>query len=294
MKKLIGTAIFALTLVSTHALSQRSDASLPECNVDQGEQICDVLFRRLNKLQKKGSPEAATLLALFYLSGEFGLPKDPEKGVKLLERAARKRSAVAQYELAKRYLLGEDVEQDQARAMVLMKKAANSKYADAIVIYNMIMLEQAQTEEEKAEHLAALNTVEFGALNDGDYFLGKYFKHLNHQEQAQKYLAMAAKRGHRKAREMMLDTYPQMQVSTPEVFDDKIERIEVVGVRPDVNAAAREVIDYALKQQPAYRGRSTGSRLPGNRCDYDWSCNMLDRDFHANFEFRLLMLMSSF
>lgn len=289
MKRLISSVVFALTLCSTHTLAQRSDASLPECDVNQGEQICDVLFRRLNKLQKKGSPEASTMLALFYLSGEFGLPKDTQKGVKLLERAARKRSAVAQYELAKRYFLGEDVEQDQTKALMFMKKAAVQQYADAVAIYNIVMLEQAQSEKEKAEYLAALNKIELGKLNDGDYFLGKYFKQLNNEEQAKKYLAMAAKRGHQKAREMVLDAYPQMQMSSPEIFDDSIERITVTGVRPNVNSAAREVIEIALKN-PAYKGKSTGSRIPGRGCDYDWMCNMLDLENHANAHFKLFLM----
>lgn len=56
MKKLIGTAVFAFTLCSTHSQAQRFDASLPECEHEQSGQICDALFRRLNRLQKKGRP----------------------------------------------------------------------------------------------------------------------------------------------------------------------------------------------------------------------------------------------
>lgn len=293
MKKIIGTIVFALTLCSTHALAQRSDASLPECNVDQSEQICDVLFRRLNKLQKKGSPEAATLLALFYLSGEYGLPQDTQKGVKLLERAARKRSSVAQYELAKRYLLGQDVEHDQAKALMLMKKAAIMDYADAEAIYNVLMLEQATSEEEKAEYLAAVNAIEFGKLHDGAHFLGKYFYRVNNHEQARKFLSIAAQKGHQPAREMLLEAYPQAPIPAPEVSNDEVdedvERITVAGASPDVNEAAREVIEVAMKN-PAYRGKKSGSRIPGRGCEYDRTCYMLDMDSDPNGEFRLFLM----
>lgn len=281
MKKLICTLVFTLGVCSTQTLAQRSDASLPECNADQGEQICGVLFRKLNKLQKKGSPEAANLLALFYLSGEYGLPKDPEKGVKMLERAARKRSPIAQYELAKLYFTGEHVEQDVEKALMLMGKAAKMKYADAIATYNIIKLEQAKTEEEKAEYLAAISEIELGKLNDADYFLGKYFRHVENQEEAQKYLGMAAKRGHRKAREIVVNEYPQMVSSEPEVYDDEYERITVTGVRPDVNAAAREIIALA-NSSSTFSGKSTGSKVPGRSCLYDGTCNVLTRENNQN------------
>lgn len=281
MKKLIGSALFILLIGMTNANAQRSDASLPECEYDQGEQLCSSLFRQLNRLQKKGSAEAANLLALFYMSGEYGLAKDTDKAVSMLKKAARKRSAIAQYELAKLYFVGEHVEQDREKALTLMKKASQQGYDDATATYNFILLQQATDVQEKAEYLAAINALEVGYHNNADYFLGKYFKHIDDHEQAQKFLGMAAKRGNVKARSMIAQNYPQMKEEKPDLFDDEYERVLVIGATPDVNAAAREIIAFA-KSNSTFSGKSTGSKVPGRSCMYDQTCSVLTRNSHIN------------
>lgn len=273
MKSLRALLICSIVL-SAPALSNTSSALL-ECDAAASDHICSTLYRQLSKLAKKGSPEAATMLAVFYLTGEQGLPQDPEKAMKLYERAARKNAPLAQYELAKHLMVGDYIEQDRERAMKLLEAASRRGYSDAQMLFNVIRLEDPSISlDEKAALIAQIDSLELISPEHAHHFIGRFYLLEGKKQDALAYLKKASMRGHEEAQALMEAHFEGALFRTPDAERDGFERIEVTATQIDINDAAREVIRFA-KASSMFNGKSTGSRIPGQSCVFDGTCNVL-------------------
>lgn len=95
----------------------------------------------LRNLRDQGDAEAAHQLALVYVEGKGGEPKDPVRGREFLERAAELGHAAAHNELCVIYDNGDGVAADLVRAFTHYKLAADAKITDAI--FNLAMCYKA-------------------------------------------------------------------------------------------------------------------------------------------------------
>lgn len=280
MKRLV----FLCTVLAGLNISSVQALDLPSCGEETNGHICDKVYRQLNKLQKKGSPEASNMLAMLYMSGEYGLEHDPKKGIKLYEKAARQRSPVALYELAKMHFVGEHVKKDPEKAMEYMKRAAKRGYGDAKAMYNFMRLENAETQQEKDKYLREINSMAKKYDFDVDYFLGRYYLKEDRKDMAKAHLTAASEEGHVTARDMLASFFPASREEKPELFNEEFERILVTAERPDINATARDVLN-AIKSLPQYNRKGTGTRIARNSCARDNTCHVvMNREFIQRME----------
>ncbi len=98
----------------------------------------NVALRTLRRLHFKPSPELVTTMetlarrkmpAAMYVLGSWcncgeGVPKDPERGLELIKKAADKHYGPALYEIGHRYLEGIGFPVDQQRGLKMIKDAA--------------------------------------------------------------------------------------------------------------------------------------------------------------------------
>ena len=96
-----------------------------------GDSPCEVVFKKIKKFAKNGSPHAEAVLALLYRKGQ-GTEVDNELSFKYMKRAARNKIPSAMYDLGLMYRLGETVEQDQEEGDSWLKRAAQAGYGPAI------------------------------------------------------------------------------------------------------------------------------------------------------------------
>ncbi len=87
-------------------------------------------LKLLEPLSKEGNGEALALLAVFYENG-LGVPRDPDRAVDLLTRAAESGLAFAQHDLGLRYYQGEGVIQSYHEAIKWWEQAATAGLPDS-------------------------------------------------------------------------------------------------------------------------------------------------------------------
>ncbi|MBL4630912.1 MAG: sel1 repeat family protein [Paraglaciecola sp.] len=96
-----------------------------------GESSCEILFKKMQKFAKNGSPHAQVVLALFYRGG-YGTEIDNEQSLKYMKRAAKNRLSFAQYDLGILYKLGHTVKKDDVKSESWLMRSANLGYKPAI------------------------------------------------------------------------------------------------------------------------------------------------------------------
>lgn len=266
--------IIAATLLASTTAYGSSSMELQDCDQANSDEICASLYNQLNKMSKKGNPAAATMMGVLYSLGDQGVPQDHEKAMKLFKKAARKNVPVAQFELAKYYLLGEHVEADREQAEKLLKSASRLNYSEATLVYNILQLEKPDvSEEEKAEFVAEIKKLRFLSPENADNFLGRYYLKTGKRDIGVEHLRKASKRGHKEAQQMLAKLNID-QTAFPDAEANGFERIVITSAAVDVNEVARELLRFA-KSSSMFNGKSTGSRVPGQSCILDGSCAVL-------------------
>lgn len=96
-----------------------------------GDSPCEVVFKKIKKFAKNGSPHAQAVLALLYRGGH-GTEVNNELSVKYMKRAARNKIPSAMYDLGIMYRLGATVTQDQNEGDAWLQRAAKADYGPAI------------------------------------------------------------------------------------------------------------------------------------------------------------------
>lgn len=96
-----------------------------------GDSPCEVIFKKIKKFAKNGSPHAQAVLALLYRNGQ-GTEVNNKLSLKYMKRAARNKIPSAMYDLGLMYRVGKTVEQDQEEGDSWLKRAAEADYGPAI------------------------------------------------------------------------------------------------------------------------------------------------------------------
>jgi TPR repeat protein len=96
-----------------------------------GDSPCEVIFKKIKKFAKNGSPHAQAVLALLYRNGQ-GTEVNDELSLKYMKRAARNKIPSAMYDLGLMYRSGKTVKQDQEEGDAWLKRAAKADYGPAI------------------------------------------------------------------------------------------------------------------------------------------------------------------
>lgn len=264
-----------LTLILTLSLAFPASAKLPECDASVEDSLCISQFKALKRLSRNGSPEALVTLGILYSTGQYGLEKDNEKAAKYLRKAAKKRSPLAQTELAKMYLLGLGVDQDKERAMNYLDSAIKLNYDEAKALKALIVLSEPDlAPSERQQIINELASLSATKKTDADYFLGKYYITAK-PEKAHYYLTQASLRGH-EAATTMLDQYFEGKIDKAAEVDFNsgnldIERITVTSDYT-FKKSLDTIIDFA---KLSYGRKTTGSRLSGKSCIEERTCHVL-------------------
>ena len=124
MRKLVALALTAL-LIAPAALAD-TFAGVEAFNTKQFEKA----LRELTPAAEAGDPEALYHLALMY-SGGFGVPKNPEKALKLYGKAANLGHVSAQKEYGTALAIGDGAEQDVEEGLKWLFIAARTGDQDA-------------------------------------------------------------------------------------------------------------------------------------------------------------------
>jgi len=156
--------------------------SLPEelANVC-GERSCDIIFKKINKFAKNGSPHAQAVLALFYRGG-YGTEIDNERSLKYMKRAAKNNLPFAQYELGMLYRLGHTVKKDEAASELWLKRSAKAGYDPAIQLLlseNKLSKEEQMAFEKKRPPPAVDEDMEVIVVTREQYTLSDLVDFLN-------------------------------------------------------------------------------------------------------------------
>lgn len=108
-----------------------ANATPKEVTAACGENSCELIFKKIKKFAKNGSPHAQAVLALFYRGG-YGTEIDNELSLKYMKRAAKNKLSFAQYDLGILYRLGHTVNKDEVESESWLKQSANAGYKKAI------------------------------------------------------------------------------------------------------------------------------------------------------------------
>lgn len=269
--------LYTLIVTAPAAVATSQDTSLQECNQAHADEICASLFNQLDRLSKKGSSTASTMLAVFYATGEQGIAQDHQQAIRLFTKAAHRGEAVAQLELAKYLLLGEHIDADPAQALTLLKSASDRGYDEATMLYNALLIDHPETTAQQRnrliEELSSLKVV----LPDSVYaFLGHYYLTRQRPDDARFYLQAAAERGHQQAHQLLTEHFAVAPLSASDADNSTMERIEITADAVDINDLARELIRM-IKAEPMFTGKATGTRIPGQGCVLDGTCFVLSK-----------------
>lgn len=105
--------------------SEEADFALGSFYLDEETGLQDFLKAAtlFEKASEKGNLSAKNVLAVLYFAGK-GVPKDPEKSLKLLKAAVEKgdrESSTTLFAIARKYALGDDVAKNKEKALELLK-----------------------------------------------------------------------------------------------------------------------------------------------------------------------------
>lgn len=134
-------------------------------------------YIRLSTLAENGDAESQRELAARYILGEE-LNQDIEKGMKWLSKAAEQGSPQAQYELAMIYYEGEAIPQDITLAESWMKKSADQGFINAQRELATWYIEMKDAEGNPRDHDAFIYMEKAAIRGDADaqYILGEMYE----------------------------------------------------------------------------------------------------------------------
>ncbi len=135
--------LFVFFCLSVNLVSANSIP--PDVAAACGEKSCDLIFKKMQKFAKNGSPHAQAVLALFYRSG-YGTEIDHELSVRYIKRAAKNRVALAQYDLGILYRIGHTVEKNEIESDFWLNRSAKAGYNKAI---ELLLSENKLSQEER-------------------------------------------------------------------------------------------------------------------------------------------------
>ena len=273
-------SISALIFVSTMSVSLPVTAQ----NTANNEQICTETdctkeLRKLMRLARAGSGDAAAIVAMSYATGD-GLEKNTSQALRYLRQGVRQRNPMSVYLMSDWLRNGFVIEQDLVEADRLLEQAislnyAPAQYAKAVTLLQTedptqieqaaALLEQASEQKLATAMLLLGQLKQHGIGTDKDLIAAaELFKRLVliGQTQAKPYLAevsteLAASNEHA---ELVKDL---QQV-------ENIEVIRVTGQQIQMNNMLAGLVKR-LNSSGLYDSRSVGSRIRGVSCEQSGS-----------------------
>lgn len=244
---------------------------------------CQSDFRKLERMARHGSGEAATLVAVAYANGE-GVSVDEVKARRHLRQGVRWREPMAVYQMSVWLRHGIVFEVDLAEADRRLLQAAKLNYGPAIVDVAKQLLQQ-NTEAADAEAVSWLHKAEDLSYLPGIYLLAKLYASGTAVESdlalAGELFKRLALRNYLDSRHYLTQIISFLQETKPLLDDDllpeteavlaslqEIDDIEVIQVHgqkfsPD---STLSFMVTTLDNKNLYRPGGTGSRIPGNIC----------------------------
>lgn len=247
---------------------------------------CERQLTELERLARKGSGDAAAVVALAYASGD-GVEQDADKARQFIEQGARRRNPMAMYVLADWYSRGFVVENDAAQSVLWLDRAVKEGYAPAqyLKATHLLATENADTQREAIpllEQAAAQN------LLTAMYALARLQQTGTLMEQdlpaAGKLFARLARSGYSDARQQLQQINQQLSGTEFAASEDgeRLQQAEKAMERITVTADAslyRSQLDRLVNQLDAsgsFDNRSIGSRIRGVGCaDTGSACSVL-------------------
>ncbi len=227
--------------------------------------------------KRAGDAYAPSILGGIYLNGQYGVPKDPKKGIAYLRLGVRKNDSAAANNLGLAYYQGNGVTRNYRLAFHYYKLAERLDYKDEVPIYNQgicLLLGRGT----KADYVAAVE--KFRRSAESHYasalaYLGFCYRfgygvELNIQE-ALKWYKQAAKRGHKSARATLRQLQAPLPKQTIQTHQSLFER-----ARMQQDTQAMQTIGQLYEN-----GHDTRRSLPMARRWYTTAALRGDASAHA-------------
>ncbi|MRJ41619.1 MULTISPECIES: tetratricopeptide repeat protein [Idiomarina] len=237
---------------------------------------CDKELSELERLARKGSGDAAAVVALAYASGD-GVEQDFGKAKEFIEHGVRKRNPLAMFVMADWYARGFVLPQNTEQAQLWLDRAAEKGYAPAQ--YDKAVKLLGSTDN--AEQLQALPLLQAAAeanLVSAMYALARLQHTGTLVEQdlpaAAELYAKLARTGHTEARNHLKQVNQQLQGTelmnsakgkSLLAAEQAMERISVTAEANRYRSQLGRLIDQ-IDASGSYDNRSIGSRINGVGC----------------------------
>jgi len=144
MLKPLSSLIFIVMLIT--GTNAEASSSLGNSERFVCHENCSQLVSQLKKFARNGSPDAQTLLALSYRSGELLDTIDPDKAWKWMKRAKLQDHPDALFYISGWYRNGYETEVDIERANGYLERSAKMKYTPAQLDYGILLLKRNEVE----------------------------------------------------------------------------------------------------------------------------------------------------
>ncbi|RUO52361.1 tetratricopeptide repeat protein [Pseudidiomarina homiensis] len=270
--KLIGVVLF----VGMHLGSVEVHADVTEGVTICQSGDCEAELTKLERFARKGSGDAAAVVAIAYASGD-GVEQDLAKAQTFIERGASRRNPLAMFVLADWYAKGFVVQQDAEQAQLWLDRAAAEDYAPAQ--YEKAVQLLAATD--RADQQAAVPLLEKAAeanLLTAMYALARLYQTGTLVEQdlpkAGALYARLARSGHTNARQQLRVVNQQLaptefaqseQGERLQAAEQAMERITVTADASLYRTQLGRLVEQ-LEEAPNFDNRSIGSRIQGVGC----------------------------
>ncbi|WP_026349322.1 tetratricopeptide repeat protein [Arsukibacterium perlucidum] len=271
--RIVSAIALSLTLTFTGVSSMPAMAAAG-AKVCQGDQ-CANEMRRLIKLARSGSGDAAAFVAMAYASGD-GLELDHKEAARFIKLGVRHRNPMATYLMSDWYRNGFVLEQDTAQADKLLAQAVQSDYPPAMYQQALLYL-QTDDETRVTEAVSLLEKAAENKLMNAMFLLARLKQTGTATEQdlagaGALYKALTLAR-HPQARDYLQQVIDEMatdQQQTELITDfrsvDDIEVIQVRGQKMEANVMLDGLV-RRLNASGKYDRRSIGSRISGVSCE---------------------------
>lgn len=286
MKALLLAALLCST-ASLTLYSNTSYASAADNDRVCADTDCSKELRRLIRLARSGSGDAAALVAMAHATGD-GLEQSNEQAIRYLRMGVRQRNAMAVFLMSDWLRNGFMLEQDLAESQRLLDLAVDLKYAPAQYA-KAVQLLQAEQDDQLPEAINLLELATEQRLASAMLLLAQLKQYGAGVEQD---LPGAAELYRKLVLAGQVSARPYLQEVTALLAVDQqhqtlvdelrqVENIEVIRVTGQALQANNmlEGIVRRLTATGQYDSRSVGSRIRGVSCDQSGSnCGVIRPD----------------
>ena len=240
---------------------------------------CTNKFKKIIQYAYNGNPEAQTLVATSYLTGD-GIEQDVSKSAKWFRKAVRHGSTKAMWVLSNLYRKGLGVDKDKSRAEHLLSRAVDHEYGPALFQKAMQSFDlKSNNNSEEVKLLIRAKNVGF---KPATYLLAKMYEEGNSVEkdayesaqlykdlQFSEYKDSETRLISIKEKAKKSDTLTYNKIS--QLYDD-IEVISITHKRFNFETYLTTSIERFRLETSIYDGKGGMSHIRGRVCSYNTGC----------------------